>query len=169
MSEAWPPSPAIPVWVTPHSSGATRLLLLCVDPKVPQSPGEIHRRWPTWAWWAFSSTQVQDSHKTEAQTVSSSWNFLMATHLVCVARFVVCHKLHMCFVKSLHALVLVSRFCPYFPVARGPYKILKQSSSVSPTLTRLDSCHCISHRLSVLFPGTASQTATPLLSLPGLF
>lgn len=135
-----------------------------------QSPGEMHRGWPTWAWWDFAAHRCR-THIKQAQTISSSWSFLMATHLVCVAKFVVCHKLHVCFVKSLHALVLVSCFCPYLPVARGPYKVLKQSSSVSPTLTRLGSHHCISHHLSVLFPGTASQRATALLSLAqaGLF
>lgn len=75
------------------------------------------------------------THKTQAQKASSSWSFWIATHLVWVERLVYHHRLCVCFVRSLRVLVLISCFCLYFPIARDPYKILKQSSSVSPTLS----------------------------------
>lgn len=77
----------------------------------------------------------------------------------------------MCFVRSLHVLVLTSCFCPYFPVARDSYKILKQSSShVSPTLLLMsltDQAWFLSLHLSsfVCLVFRHSLTHTPLLSL----
>lgn len=141
---------------------------LGVDSQVYPYPGEMHRGWPTWAGWAFRSTQVHGSHQTQAQMASSSWSFLIATHWVWVAKFVYRHRFHVCFLRSLQVLVLVSCFCPYFPVAirswnNHPLSLPHCHQWV--WLNKLGSHHCIFHHLPVLFPGTDSHTATRPLSL----